>query len=72
MSETERRRAFDRFYRTDFAREHAIPGVGLGLSIAQSLAEGNDISIELEPAPEGGTRARVCLPPALRPGEEAA
>lgn len=72
MSETERRRAFDRFYRTDFAREQALPGVGLGLSIAQSLAEGNDISIELEPAPRGGTRARVWLPPAMRSDEEAA
>ena len=64
MSDSERRRAFDRFYRTDFAREQAVPGVGLGLSIARNLADANGISIELEPGPSGGTRARLTLPPA--------
>lgn len=65
MSDSERRRAFDRFYRTDFARQQAVPGVGLGLSIARNLADANGISIELEPSSTGGTRARLTLPPAL-------
>ena len=41
-----------------------MPGVGLGLSIARNLADANGISIELEPGPSGGTRARLTLPPA--------
>ena len=67
MSDTERRRAFDRFYRTDFARQQALPGVGLGLSIARNLADANGVSIELEPASTGGTCARLTLPPAIAP-----
>lgn len=68
MTDSERRRAFDRFYRTDFAREQAVPGVGLGLSIAHTLAEGTGVTIELEPGPQGGTCARLRLPPAIAAG----
>lgn len=64
MTETERRRAFERFYRSDYARENAIPGAGVGLSIAKQLADQAGIDIELLPATGGGTLARLVLPSA--------
>lgn len=64
MSETERRRAFDRFYRTAYARAHSIPGAGLGLSIAKKLADQSGILIELRPGVGGGTWVRLVLPAA--------
>ncbi len=65
MTAAERSRAFERFYRTDYARDNAIPGVGVGLTIAQSIAELNDITVLLEPRPGGGTVAIMELPPEI-------
>lgn len=65
MTAAERRRAFERFYRTDYARDNAIPGVGVGLTIAQSIAELNDITLRLEPRAGGGTIAIMELPPEI-------
>lgn len=62
MTETERRRAFERFYRSDYARDNAIPGAGVGLSIAKKLADQAGIGIELLPSVGGGTLARLVLP----------
>lgn len=62
MTETERRRAFERFYRSDYARDNAIPGAGVGLSIAKKLADQAGIGVELLPAVGGGTLARLVLP----------
>jgi heavy metal sensor kinase len=55
----ERERIFDRFYRTDPARERS--GTGLGLPLVRSIVRlhGGEITVESEP---GGTCFRVRLP----------
>lgn len=64
MTDTERRRAFERFYRSDYARDNAIPGAGLGLSIAKKLADQSGIGVGLHSTIDGGTLARLMLPSA--------
>ena len=53
-------RVFERFYRSDTARQ--LPGSGLGLAIVAQVAEDTGGTIALEPAPGGGTIARLNLP----------
>ncbi|HET9171872.1 MAG TPA: HAMP domain-containing sensor histidine kinase, partial [Actinospica sp.] len=53
-------RVFERFYRSDSARQ--LPGSGLGLAIVAQVAEETGGSIKLEPAPGGGTLARLTVP----------
>lgn len=55
-------RVFDRFYRAPAAR--AMPGSGLGLAIVRRVVDGHGGSVALEPAPGGGTIARIHLPAA--------
>ncbi|MEH3089593.1 MAG: HAMP domain-containing sensor histidine kinase [Microbacterium arborescens] len=62
MTETERRQAFERFYRTSRARRSAAQGLGLGLSLSRSLAEAHGGRVLLLPGRSGGTRAVVDLP----------
>ena len=53
---------FTRFFRSSTAQEQAIPGSGLGLSIAHAIVEmhGGDVAVESEPGV--GTTFRVQLP----------
>ena len=60
-------RVFERFYRSDSAR--SLPGSGLGLAIVAQVAEDAGGSIGLEPAPGGGTIARLALPGDAGAGE---
>jgi signal transduction histidine kinase len=53
---------FERFYRASKDRSRKIGGVGLGLSIAQSIARRHSGEIQIESAPGEGTIARVLLP----------
>jgi len=53
-------RVFERFYRSDSARQ--LPGSGLGLAIVAQIAEETGGKIILEPAVGGGTLARLILP----------
>ena len=55
-------RVFDRFYRAPAAR--AMPGSGLGLAIVRRVVDAHGGSVALEPAPGGGTIARIHLPAA--------
>lgn len=61
IAPVEHERVFDRFYRTDTARERGT-GSGLGLPIARSLARrcGGDVVIL---ASDEGARLRLTLPP---------
>ncbi len=51
---------FDRFYRGQV--ESATPGIGLGLSIAKTLVEGQGGAIAIESQPGRGSMVRVYLP----------
>ncbi len=62
ISDADRPYIFDRFYRGAEARGR--PGSGLGLAIVRQVAVQQGGSIEAEPAPEGGTLMRLCLPDA--------
>ncbi|MFI1987760.1 ATP-binding protein [Actinoplanes sp. NPDC020271] len=55
---------FDRFYRGRHAREQAVPGVGLGLTIARSTLAAHLGSLEVT-GDRNGTTARVTLPGAV-------
>ncbi len=59
IPETELPHVFDRFYRLARAEE---PGSGLGLSIAQTIAEAHGGRIEAESQPGKGTRMSFVLP----------
>jgi PAS domain S-box-containing protein len=59
IPETELPRVFERFYRLDGVKE---PGSGLGLSIAQTIAEAHGGRIEADSRPGRGTRMTLILP----------
>lgn len=61
MSEAQRAKAFDKFYRAD-ASDTAVGGLGLGMSIVRTivLAHGGDIDIESSPG--AGTCVRFWIP----------
>jgi two-component system sensor histidine kinase MprB len=56
---------FERFWRSPSAR--SLPGSGLGLSIVARVVAESGGRVALEPAPGGGTLARVRLPGSPRP-----
>ncbi|HEY5195302.1 MAG TPA: HAMP domain-containing sensor histidine kinase [Solirubrobacteraceae bacterium] len=66
----ERERVFDRFHRTDEARDRASGGTGLGLAIVDAIAKAHGGSAEASASPAGGTRMKLELPgfTAAQPG----
>ncbi len=58
----EQERLFSRFYRSSLAQQQAIPGSGLGLSIAHSIVEQHGGSMAVESEPGRGTTFHVRLP----------
>ena len=57
----EQAQLFDRFFRSSDATERAIPGTGLGLTIAKAIVERHDGTIDVESVPGVGTTVRVRL-----------
>jgi heavy metal sensor kinase len=53
---------FERFYRASKDRSRRVEGVGLGLSIAQSIAHQYGGELQIESTPGAGTTARLLLP----------
>jgi heavy metal sensor kinase len=53
---------FERFYRASKDRSRKIDGVGLGLSIARSIAQRHGGEIEMESQPGAGSTIRAFLP----------
>ncbi len=60
----ERERVFERFHRTDRARNRAAGGAGLGLAIARAVAEAHAGRVRATdlPRPAQGTRIELVLP----------
>ena len=58
----ERERVFDRFHRTDAARDRASGGTGLGLAIVRAIAEAHGGVVFADRSPEGGARIALELP----------
>ena len=63
LTEEQRERVFERFYRADPSRSRALGGSGIGLAIAKALVElmGGRIWVESEGAGQGAT-FNVALP----------
>lgn len=62
LSDEEKTKVFDPFYRTREARSQDGTGMGLGLSIARSIVLAHGGSIELADALPRGLRVRIVLP----------
>ena len=62
MKKADQRHAFDKFYRSDLAKDKGIPGIGLGLSYVKLLVEANGGTIGLESAEGVGTKFTIVLP----------
>jgi signal transduction histidine kinase len=68
----ERERVFDRFHRTDRARDRASGGAGLGLAIVQAIVGAHGGRASASQSPEGGARMEIELPgftPSPRPAD---
>jgi two-component system OmpR family sensor kinase len=64
-------RAFEPFHRLESSRSRETGGAGLGLAVVRAIARGHGGEVTLQNRPEGGLRARVCLPLALKGGRKA-
>ena len=62
IAEEDQGKIFERFYRVDKVRSHALGGAGLGLAIAQWIVTQHRGSIAVESRPGQGTKFRVELP----------
>jgi signal transduction histidine kinase len=58
----QREHIFDRFYRTDAARDRASGGTGLGLAIVRAIVEAHGGRVAAGHSPAGGARIEVELP----------
>jgi len=70
----QRERVFDRFHRTDVARDRASGGTGLGLAIVRAIAEAHGGRVSAGEVAGGGARVELQLPGfrAARAGAESA
>ncbi len=63
LSESEREHVFEPFFRVESSRNRDTGGIGLGLSIARSIARSHGGDVTLEPLEDGpGLKAVVRLP----------
>jgi signal transduction histidine kinase/putative methionine-R-sulfoxide reductase with GAF domain len=58
-----RHRVFERFFEVEGSAHHSLPGLGVGLSIAQQIVKGHGGDIWCEPRRGGGTVFRFTLVP---------
>jgi two-component system OmpR family sensor kinase len=59
-------RAFEPFLRLEGSRSRETGGAGLGLAVVRAIARGHGGEVTLQNRAEGGLRARVTLPLAMR------
>ncbi|MEA2383188.1 MAG: hypothetical protein QOH72_3159 [Solirubrobacteraceae bacterium] len=62
ISEADMQQLFQRFFRTQRATSAAIPGVGLGLTIAQAIVHGHEGRLSVQSLDGEGTTFRIELP----------
>jgi two-component system OmpR family sensor kinase len=62
LSDVDRARVFERFYRADPSRARDSGGTGLGLSIVAAILTAHGGTVGVEPRPGGGTVFRARLP----------
>jgi two-component system OmpR family sensor kinase len=58
----QREAVFERFHRTDSARNRASGGTGLGLAIVKAIADAHGGSVRASAAATGGARIELDLP----------
>ena len=68
ITDGDRARVFDAFFRSRDANVKAVPGTGLGLTITKAIVDAHNGTIDVEPTPGGGTTFRVWLPAGERIG----
>ena len=74
VPEAERPQLFERFYRLASTTESGVPGRGLGLAIAKSVAEAHEGFLDIVDTPGWSTTFRIFLPlqqaaqPGVHPG----
>ncbi len=62
LSEEDQQHVFDRFFRAQSARDGAVPGIGLGLSIAERTVTAHGGRVRIASRLGHGTRVVVTLP----------
>ncbi|MEJ6550057.1 PAS domain-containing sensor histidine kinase [Corynebacterium sp. USCH3] len=62
MTEADRLRVFEQFFRTPEVKESTIPGLGLGLTIASAIVQAHEGVIEVESSLGVGTSFTVRVP----------
>jgi len=62
IPESAQEQVFDRFYRVDKTRSRALGGAGLGLSIVAWIVQAHGGSINIDSAPDRGSKFTVVLP----------
>jgi len=62
IAKTDQRYVFDKFYRSETAKDKAIPGIGLGLSYVKLLVEAHGGTITFESTEGEGTTFTILIP----------
>ena len=68
IAKADQRYVFDKFYRSESAKDKALPGIGLGLSYVKLLVEAHGGSIVLDSTEGEGTTFTILMP--QRDGED--
>lgn len=62
IPDDQQKKVFEPFYRMETSRSRDTGGTGLGLTIAQNIAQQHGGSLQLSNLPEGGLEVRLSLP----------
>ena len=62
IAKADQRLVFEKFYRSDWAKFRAVPGIGLGLSYVKLLVEAHGGTIALESTEGEGTTFAILIP----------